>query len=82
MKTGTYPMRTKLRLFLDWGITFEEPYQTPERGIRKVSYAGKQELVQAILHDLQQRQQTESADEENSSQMMDYNTQKREGGPV
>ena len=23
MKTGTYPMRTKLRLFLDWGITFD-----------------------------------------------------------
>lgn len=24
MKTGARPMRTKLRLFLDWGITFEE----------------------------------------------------------
>lgn len=23
MKTGTQPMRTKLRLFLDWGITFD-----------------------------------------------------------
>jgi len=30
MKTGAHPMRTHLRLFLDWGITFEEPYQTPE----------------------------------------------------
>ena len=22
MKTGTHPMRTRLRLFLEWGITF------------------------------------------------------------
>ena len=56
MKTGTYPMRTKLRLFLEWGITFEEPYQTPGRAARKVIYAGKRELVQAILH-AQQREQ-------------------------
>lgn len=82
MKTGTYPMRTKLRLFLEWGITFEEPYQTPKRAARKVTYAGKQELIHAILHDLQQRQQTECVDEENSSQMVDYNTQKREEEPV
>ena len=82
MKTGTYPMRTKLRLFLEWGITFEEPYQTPERAARKVTYAGKQELIHAILHDLKQRQQTECVDEENSSQMVDYNTQKREEGPA
>ena len=82
MKTGTYPMRTKLRLFLEWGITFEAPYQTPERAARRVTYAGKQELVHAILHDLQQRHQTECVDEENSSQVVDYNTQKREEGPV
>ena len=82
MKTGTYPMRTKLRLFLEWGITFEEPYQTPGRAARKVTYAGKKELIHAILHDLQQRQQTECVDEEDSSQIVDYNTQKREEGPV
>ena len=41
-------MRTRLRLFLDWGITFEEPYQTPEHGQRKVYYAGRQELEAAI----------------------------------
>ena len=48
MKTGSHPMRTRLRLFLDWGITFEEPYQTPEHGQRKVYYAGRQELESAI----------------------------------
>jgi len=48
MKTGAHPMRTRLRLFLDWGITFGEPYQTPEHGQRKVYYAGRQELEEAI----------------------------------
>ena len=47
-----------------------------------MTYAGKQELIHAILHDLQQRHQTECVDEENSSQVVDYNTQKREEGPV
>ena len=48
MKTGSHPMRTRLRLFLDWGITFGEPYQTPEHGQRKVYYAGRHELEDAI----------------------------------
>ena len=83
MKTGTYPMRTKLRLFLEWGITFEEPYQTPERAARKVIYAGKRELVQAILHAQQREQRVEECvDEEGPSPKAGYNTQKREEGPV
>ena len=49
MKTGSHPMRTKLRLYLDWGITFGEPYQTPEHGRRKVYYAGREELERAII---------------------------------
>ena len=44
MKTGTHPMQTKLRLFLDWGITFGEPYITPEHAARPVAYASRQEL--------------------------------------
>ena len=48
MKTGTHPMQTRLRLFLDWGITFGEPYQTPEHGQRKVYYADRHELEAAI----------------------------------
>lgn len=48
MKTGARPMRTQLRLFLDWGIRFEEPYLLEERFQRTVSYAGRQELEQAI----------------------------------
>jgi len=48
MKTGTNPMQTKLRLFLDWGITFGKAYQTAEHGRRKVYYADRQELETAI----------------------------------
>ena len=44
MKTGTHPMRTRLRLFLDWGITFEEPYTAPERADRTVAYASRVDL--------------------------------------
>lgn len=49
MKTGTHPMRTKLKLFYDWGIRFEKPLEMPDRGSRPVHYAGKAELEQAIL---------------------------------
>ena len=49
MKTGTHPMRTKLRLFLDWGITFDtEGYRMPEQAARKVAYANKEELISNI----------------------------------
>ena len=49
MKTGTHPMRTKLRLFLDWGITFDPVgYRMPEQAARKVAYANKEELIANI----------------------------------
>ena len=49
MKTGTHPMETRLRLFLDWGITFDSVYEVPEKAERKVAYADKDELEQKIL---------------------------------
>ena len=48
MKTGTHPMQTKLRLFLDWGITFDAVYATPEHAARPVAYASRAELVDSI----------------------------------
>ena len=48
MKTGVHPMRTRLRLFLDWGITFGKPYVLPERAAREVAYADKQSLMRSI----------------------------------
>ncbi|GEM_PF-2197786 len=50
MKTGTHPMQTKLKLFLDWGITFDKTYETEERSHRKVHYADKEELEENILN--------------------------------
>ena len=48
MKTGAHPMRTKLQLYFKWGISFEEPYQTPECAQREAYYAGKEELLMNI----------------------------------
>ena len=59
MKTGTHPMQTRLRLFLEWGISFGDPYLLPERAARTVAYANKQELQQAILRS-SHKQQTEN----------------------
>ena len=49
MKTGTHPMQTRLRLFLDWGITFDRIYVVPEKAERKVAYADKNELECSII---------------------------------
>lgn len=49
MKTGTHPMRTRLRLFTEWGITFEKPYVVQERSQRKVKYANRVELMKNIM---------------------------------
>lgn len=72
MKTGTHPMRTQLRLFLEWGITFGEPYQMPERAARKVAYAGKRQLTQAILMEREKRPPADRAGGPG-----DYNTVQR-----
>ncbi len=48
-KTGCCPMRTKLPLFLKWGIRFERPFEVEERAARKVHYADRFELEQEIL---------------------------------
>ena len=48
MKTGAYPIKVKLKLFFQWGISFGAPYTVPDKGNRPVAYAGKEALVQAI----------------------------------
>ena len=35
--------------FLDWGITFDEPYQIEERANRKIAYADRDELIRSIM---------------------------------
>ena len=48
-KTGCHPMRTRLRLFLEWGITFEEEYRVEEQAARRVYYADQNALTRAIV---------------------------------
>lgn len=48
-KTGTYPMRTRLKLFLEWGITFGKPYEIAEQSARKVEYANRHSLEEEII---------------------------------
>ena len=49
MKTGAHPMKVKLKLFFQWGISFGAPYTVPDKGNRPVAYAGKEMLINAIL---------------------------------
>ena len=49
MKTGAYPMKVKLKLFFEWGISFGEPYTVKEHANRKVEYAEKKELIEKIV---------------------------------
>jgi type IV secretory pathway TraG/TraD family ATPase VirD4 len=48
MKTGSYPMRTRLKLFFEWGIRFDKPLTAEENMLHPVSYASKVELEEAI----------------------------------
>ena len=49
MKTGAHPMKVRLKLFFDWGISFGEPYAVKENANRKVEYAEKKELIEKIV---------------------------------
>ncbi len=49
MKTGSHPMKVRLKLFFNWGIFFGEPYEVMKDSIRKVAYAEKQDIINAIL---------------------------------
>lgn len=59
MKTGRHPMRTKLRLFLDWGITFDELYRIDERVNRSIAYADRNELLKSIMEKYPQKERPE-----------------------
>lgn len=48
MKTGSYPMRTRLKLFFEWGIRFDKLLTVEENALRPVSYASRANLEIAI----------------------------------
>ena len=72
MKTGCHPMQTRLRLFLEWGITFEkEGYTVPVHENIQVHYAGRKELEESILCHALKNTASEKADaapQQNGSQ--------------
>lgn len=50
MKTGTHPFIAKLRLYFEWGVTFDEPiYILEEKSRRKTRYIQKDTLRAKIL---------------------------------
>ncbi len=48
-KTGANPMRTRLKLFLEWGIVFGKPYEITEQSARRVEYADRFSLEEEII---------------------------------
>ena len=48
-KTGKHPMQTRLNLYFKWGIALDTPYEADRKSARKVVYANRDELIDAIL---------------------------------
>lgn len=62
MKTGCNPMKSKLPLFLKWGVKFEEAFSVPEMYARTVHYANKETVEKAILKKYQKNQEHHKAE--------------------
>ena len=67
MKTGCHPAQVTLKLYFKWGITFDEehPYSVEEHGNRKVAYADREELRDAILEKYPKKKAFSSFEEDN-----------------
>jgi len=48
MKSGAYSMKSRLKFYSEWGITFDCPMEHRRREIKKVSYASKNILTNRI----------------------------------
>lgn len=66
MKTGVHPMRVRLKLFKNWGISFNEksPYTVADKGDRKVVYAEKQKIIEGIMKKYQAKEYEEMKEAE------------------
>lgn len=42
-------MRTRLKLFKEWGITFGKPYEIAEQSAREVEYADRRRVEEEII---------------------------------
>lgn len=48
-RTGVKPMKTILRLFFEWSIELDEPYQPRQSVVQKVAYANRS-IVEELIH--------------------------------
>lgn len=83
MKTGTHPIKTVLHLFLDWGISFGEPYSIEEKSHRKVVYADKETLEENIIYrnkmlEKEELEKVESEEGKNGGMVQQVNSIKME----
>lgn len=83
MKTGTHPIKTVLHLFLDWGISFGEPYSIEEKSHRKVVYADKETLEENIIYrnkmlEKEELKKVESEEGKNGGMVQQVNSIKME----
>ena len=66
MNTGVHPMRVRLKLFKNWGISFneKEPYTVVDKGDREVVYAEKQEIIEGIMKKYRKKEYEEMKEAE------------------
>ncbi|MFI3327090.1 MAG: TraM recognition domain-containing protein, partial [Clostridia bacterium] len=76
MKTGCHPVKTKLKLFLDWGITFDKTFMRKEREDKEVFYANRILLAENILK--KHPKQVVNTPTENDRKTMKSNSMKRD----
>ena len=79
MKTGVHPMKSKLRLFLDWGIFFGKPYITEEKSNRKVYYGDKDTLEYNIMQAFTPPTTMHNQESDESSESQESETGKQGG---
>ena len=56
-RTGVKPMKTKLKLFFEWGIELSEKYPMRQAVVRKVYYASKKTIEEAIEQKYRKKQE-------------------------
>lgn len=66
-RTGVKPMKTKLKLFFEWGIQLEEEYTPREGTVRQVCYANKNSIERKIDVKYGRRTQPAVIEEQNAA---------------
>ena len=79
-KTGCNPMKTRLRLFFEWGIKFIDPYIKNTNEIREILYASKEDVMSklTVKKEVEPPPSEPKEQTDPKKEMMD-NAQKRKG---